>query len=355
MDNTLTTERDSSMKTFLTACMESSSRRKEAPASSRRVCNIPRSLSLLTSAATVATGVVKHARRRTSRLTALLLALLWSSAALPALAATITVTNNADSGDGSLRQAILDSAGNGIINFHPSLNGQTIALTSGQLLIDRNLTITGPGATNLAINGNQGEYPHLPHRVFECAAGATATISGLTISTGRDGGTNGRSTGCYWGLYIDPTPGGHGRGGGILNNGYLTLSNCVLSGNAATGGSGGLGNLVGECFGHSIMTGGERGGDGKGGAIFNAGTLALFSCTLSSNTAVGGRGGESGEGHPYAGGVGGSAAGGAIYSAGAFSHTIVLCTFAGNTALGGSGSAGGSVSPPSVRVMRTPA
>src|SRR5205814_6355440 len=69
-------------------------------------------------------------------------------------AATLTVINTNDSGAGSLRQAISDSSSGDTISFDSSLNGQTITLASGELLIDKNLTITGPGAHSLAINGN---------------------------------------------------------------------------------------------------------------------------------------------------------------------------------------------------------
>src|SRR5437773_8056200 len=67
-----------------------------------------------------------------------------------ASAATITVTNNNDNGAGSLRQAISASSPGDTIDFDSSLNGQIIALTSGGLIINKNLTITGPGANLLA-------------------------------------------------------------------------------------------------------------------------------------------------------------------------------------------------------------
>jgi hypothetical protein len=61
----------------------------------------------------------------------------------------LLVTNTLDSGPGSLRYEIA-AAGNGkdTIGFAPSLNGQTIMLTSGALFVSRqqNLTIQGPGA-----------------------------------------------------------------------------------------------------------------------------------------------------------------------------------------------------------------
>ena len=69
-----------------------------------------------------------------------------------ASAATITVTNTNDSGIGSLRQAISDSSPGDTIDFDSSLNGLTITLTTGELLIDKDLSIIGPGANLLAVN-----------------------------------------------------------------------------------------------------------------------------------------------------------------------------------------------------------
>jgi hypothetical protein len=92
---------------------------------------------------------------------------------------TVTVQNNLDSGAGSLRAAIASVRNGDTIVFAPSLEGQTITLTSGELLIKRNLTIVGPGAGNLTISGNHTS------RVFEVAGGARkVTLSGLTISNG---------------------------------------------------------------------------------------------------------------------------------------------------------------------------
>ena len=64
-------------------------------------------------------------------------------------AATITVVNGNDSGAGSLRQAILVASSGDTINFAPSVT--TVTLTSDELVIDKNLTITGPGANRLTV------------------------------------------------------------------------------------------------------------------------------------------------------------------------------------------------------------
>src|SRR5499427_5355673 len=111
--------------------------------------------------------------------------------ALPAT--IIVVTNTNDSGPGSLRDA-LAIANDGDTIDASGVSG-TILLTSGELQIHHNVTINGPGAANLAVNGNATS------RVFENFA-SNVTISGFTITNGAAGG----------------------NGGGILNDGGLTLS-----------------------------------------------------------------------------------------------------------------------------------
>ena len=56
-------------------------------------------------------------------------------------ATTITVTNTNDSGPGSLRQALADANDGDTITF--AVTG-TIQLSSGELLIDNSITISGP-------------------------------------------------------------------------------------------------------------------------------------------------------------------------------------------------------------------
>jgi hypothetical protein len=101
----------------------------------------------------------------------------------------IVVTNTNDSGQGSLRDA-LAIANDGDTIDATGISG-TIFLTSGELQINHNVTINGPGAGNLAVNGNATS------RVFENFA-SNVTISGLTITNGLPADSNG--------------------GGGILNH-----------------------------------------------------------------------------------------------------------------------------------------
>src|SRR5690242_18049155 len=79
-------------------------------------------------------------------------------------AATITVTTAADSGPGSLRAAVaqanIDSPGDAI-NFDLPM-GSTITLTTGQISITNTMSISGPGASKLTIDGNNSS------RIFYC-------------------------------------------------------------------------------------------------------------------------------------------------------------------------------------------
>ena len=63
-----------------------------------------------------------------------------------AQATTRTVTSLGDSGAGTLRDAIIASDNGDTINF--SIIG-LISLTSGELLISKDISITGPGASLL--------------------------------------------------------------------------------------------------------------------------------------------------------------------------------------------------------------
>src|SRR5262249_44351261 len=84
------------------------------------------------------------------------------------LPSTLTVLNNADSGPDSLRAAIAAARDGDTIDFDPGLRGQTITLTSGELLIDKTLDIEGPGAADLTVSGNDAS------RVFDLGGDGVA-------------------------------------------------------------------------------------------------------------------------------------------------------------------------------------
>jgi hypothetical protein len=174
-----------------------------------------------------------------------------------------TVTTLDDAGPGSLRQAIHDTPAGGTVDFQPDLTG-TITLTSGELAINKNLTIAGPGADVVTVSGNHAS------RVFDIAVTFTVSISGLTMD---DGFTQ-------------------EDGGAILNLGTLTVTDCTLSGNFADGGAIGGGGVIsnGGTVGRGTLTvaGSTISGNTSsfGGGIDNeGGTLTITDSTLSGNSA----------------------------------------------------------------------
>ena len=100
----------------------------------------------------------------------------------------ITVTSNADSGIGSLREAISSAQPGDTIQFAPGLANQTITLISGQLDINKNLIIDGSNAPGLTISGNDS------YRVFDIrnnpSFNSTVTLRNLIIANGRATGTS---------------------------------------------------------------------------------------------------------------------------------------------------------------------
>ena len=211
---------------------------------------------------------------------------------------TFMVDNLADSGTGSLRQAVLDANANpgaDLISFAPAARDGTIALNGGQLSITDDLTIDGPGADRLAVSGNNAS------RVFQINSGVAVNIDGLTVTHGR----------------------AVGQGGGILNAGTLTVSHAILSDNQVFGLPGASLTAVVDAF---------------GGGIFNKGTLTVSHSTFVHNQSIGA------DGTPSS--IGSSALGGAIMSSGTASApataTVSYSTFLDNQAIGGAAGVGAS-------------
>lgn len=204
------------------------------------------------------------------------------------------VTTTADSGPGSLRNAIEASGDGDSIYFDSSLNGQTITLTSGELAINASITISGPGP-NLLTVARDAQAPAF--RIFHVLPGHADTIQGLTISGG--GGVN---------------------GAGILNDhSVLSLTNCIISG-----------GFISANFGY----GGGIYNDGSGGSA----TLTIIDCHITGN---------------YAGD-----AGGGIYTAGAATISMWNSSVTNNTALHfmlpfGGGAGGGIAIEPGTNVTLT--
>jgi hypothetical protein len=175
----------------------------------------------------------------------------WTAGTFSAAAAVCitnpVVTTTADSGPGSLRQAIAEACPGSTITF--AVTG-TITLTSGALDIEESLTVQGPGAGKLTINGNNNAQSVF--NIGTSNSNVDVTISALTITGGNAISTS------------------EAQGGGILYNGTQTLivTDCTVSRNQVAGGDNAL--------------------SGGAGIFCQPGTLIVTDSTVSGNTASGG-------------------------------------------------------------------
>jgi hypothetical protein len=213
---------------------------------------------------------------------------------------------------GSLRYAITNAVNGDTINF--AVTG-TISLTDYLPELTHNISINGPGPDLLTVDGGGGTCG-----VFYVYA--NVAISGLSI-TGSGG------------LYSTGP-------GGIWNVGSLTLSNCTISNNSASGAGGGIWNggtaLVNNCTISNNTAegyGDDPSGAGTGGggiANMLSGTMTIENSTIFGNTAI----------------VDGSTVsrGGGVYNSMTGSLLVMNSTITGNvaqgsSAWGGSGFGGG--------------
>ena len=195
------------------------------------------------------------------RIAALLLAILLP---LQAQGFVYTVTSGNDAADSNLDDGLCnDGAGNCTLraavqqaNAWPgpdaillpagtytlTIAGEDSAAASGDLDISEDLTINGVGAPATIIDGNGASTGD---RVFQIPTGVTVVMDGITIQGGQS----------------------NSNGGGIANDGVLTISNAVVQNNASSGATQG------------------------GGGIFNAGTLTVTNVDIVNNTTVASGGG----------------------------------------------------------------
>jgi CSLREA domain-containing protein len=170
------------------------------------------------------------------------------------------VTKLDDTNDGtcdadcSLREAIAIAAAGDEIRFGVA---GTITLTA-TLQVNKNLTITGPGAGQLTVSGDDA------YRVFAFGANVTASLSGLTIA---DGSAD--------------------NGGGISKAaGSLTLTDCVVRDNAATGVGGGIYQPTGTLTLTNCVVSGNQAALAGGILSYGGGVISITESTISGNTAT---------------------------------------------------------------------
>jgi PKD repeat protein len=253
-----------------------------------------------------------------------------------AAAATVTVNNTNDSGAGSLRDAVATANAGDTIAFNVP-NGSVINLYN-QIIIDKPLTISGPGAANLTVQHDPNAAGR--DRIFDIydnnPGNMNVTISGLTIAKGSGyagagifNSENLTISGC---VLTENDTQLNGQGGAIRSDGNLTVKDSTISGNGAWASGAAIASSSGNVtvLNSIISDNHVRGAYGPGqtfgypgGAIFKTGQglLKITGSTLSDNTATG--------------------SGGAVYLRGyyGFENEITACTLAGNT----SDTAGGAI------------
>jgi LPXTG-site transpeptidase (sortase) family protein len=172
----------------------------------------------------------------------------------------ITVTSLADSGVGTLRQAITDLCTGGTITFDHNLSGNKITLAS-VLTIDKTMTIDGSTLTKqITISGGNLT------QIFNITGSGTLALKSIKIIDGHAS-----------------------HGGGISNDGILTITNSTIADNTAGSLGGGIRN-DGSLAVINCTFSGNSSGLGVGGAILNGGTLVVKNSTFSGNSAGPGSG-----------------------------------------------------------------
>lgn len=264
--------------------------------------------------------IVGHSRP--SRWTRWLLLTIVAASLLPligqtplALAASITVTTTTDEDNGSLgggtgvslREAVLYASTNDVIN----LPAGTYTLTipgggnndgkKGDLdVISKAITIAGAGATSTKIVASfPNTESNTRDRVIDVLPGAALTLSGVTISGGSastpGGGIRNQGTlsataivvsGNFSAVFAGNRVSGD-SGGGIANAaGTATIVNSTIKGNTAKVSGGGLFNATGATMTlYATTVANNVTTEQNGGGIANEGALNVANSTLSGNSA----------------------------------------------------------------------
>ncbi len=218
-----------------------------------------------------------------------------------AQAATFSVTNTNDSGFGSLYQAVSNanvSAGADTIIFENTLINSTITLTSGEIEVTDDLTVTGPvtgNASSITLDGNNDS------RLFHVTDKTVSlTLENLTLTQGESNtGSGGAIIGGRLTLSdsvvinnVSKHPGigsiaPRFHGGGLAAT-TITLNRSTVSKNIAEFGSGG--GLAASSIILNQSTVSDNTATGFGGGVY-AGTLSVTQSTISGNSARGSGGG----------------------------------------------------------------
>jgi hypothetical protein len=246
---------------------------------------------------------------------------------------TVTDASDLVTDTGSLVYAIQQANANpnpagSLIEFSPPFfsTPQTITLTSTLNLSGTAgpITITGPGANLLTVSGNKAV------EVFDVNSGVTASLSGLTISNGlsshNGGGIHNDGALTLLNSAVTNNEGIYGAslapvsGGGVQNDSSMTITGCTITNNSSVSNGGGVENwgsitITGSTIANNSISG------GMGGGVDNQGMATMSGCTIANNT------------------VTNPAAGGGVDNYG--SMTITDCKITNNSVGSGGGDGGG--------------
>ena len=195
---------------------------------------------------------------------------------------SFVVNKTADTADGvcdsdcSLREAITaanNNPGADVITFNMAgasklagVSPLTIQLTAVLPDLAQSVKIRNTSGSSIVI---RGEGAANPYRIFNINALQNVEISNLTI-------TNGSTT---------------ATGGGINNDGNLTLVNSTVSDNTSSGfGGGAIYSASSLNITGSTISGNTANGNGNGGGIAGIGTINITNSTISGNSGAYGGG-----------------------------------------------------------------
>jgi len=157
-------------------------------------------------------------------------------------------------------------------------NGPTTIVTEAEIVIDNDVILDGEG--NLAVDGNDD------HRIFSVTAGVTVELHGFTVTRGATSGTRdfpelGGGISNDGTLTLTNSTVSASSFGGISNGrgGELTISNCSVSGNTGAG-------IWNDGTLSVTVTGSTVSRNGQG--IWNNGPLSMTGSTVSGNFVEGG-------------------------------------------------------------------
>ncbi|MCA1670360.1 MAG: hypothetical protein LC793_23865 [Thermomicrobia bacterium] len=206
----------------------------------------------------------------------------------------------------SLREAIIYANTNPgtTVTLLPGIYLLTIGPSStlydaytGDLDLSADMTIVGAGSGTTIIDGSSMMPNH--DRIFHVLFARTVSISGVTIRGGQSsdlyfggGGISNDGFLTLTGVTVtqnstDPAVGAVGGGieNGVSRPGSLIIRNSVISGNTATGGGGIDNSLDGSVSIYDSTISGNATSPGGGAGISSTGTLAIVRTTISGNTA----------------------------------------------------------------------